>query len=232
MELRQRRASHRHCRFPPLSRTGPWPGSSCRSRTPGVISCATTAPTSNATRGKRKKADASAEPSPQDQAPEDASDSGRTVPRRPPAPVGGTDLPRLRSRPPHLSSPRKRDARDRLHYTARTHRRHPRPPPQDPSPVSALRAASGHPRLRSAPRAAVRPRGKADVSARDPRPASTRLWAPSSPTGGAQVGLPSRRAAPAAGSPRLPRRSSRAVARGPRKGSTYPFIPRSSCSQR
>jgi hypothetical protein len=39
--------------------------------------------------------------------------------------------------------------------------------------------------LRSASRAAVRPRGKADVSARDPRPASARPWAPSPPTGGA-----------------------------------------------
>jgi hypothetical protein len=45
-------------------------------------------------------------------------------------------------------------------------------------------------------RAAVRPRGKADVSARDPRHASTRPWAPSSPTGGAQVGLPSRQQPP------------------------------------
>jgi hypothetical protein len=45
MELRQRRASHRHCRFPPLSRTGPWPGSSSRSRTQDAIWCATTAPT-------------------------------------------------------------------------------------------------------------------------------------------------------------------------------------------
>ena len=43
------------------------------------------------------------------------SDTGRTVPRRPPAPVGGTDPPRLRSRRPYLSSLRKRDARDRLH---------------------------------------------------------------------------------------------------------------------
>ena len=47
------------------------------------------------------------------------------------------------------------------------------------------------------------------------RPASTRLWASSSPTGAAQVGLPSRRAAPAAGSTGLPRRSPRAVARAP-----------------
>jgi len=83
-------------------------------------------------------------------------DIGRTVPRRPSAPVGGADPPRLRSRPPHLSSLRKRDARDRLHHTARTHRPHPRPPPQArqaPSPASALVPACGHPRLRSAPRA-------------------------------------------------------------------------------
>ena len=33
VEWRQRRASHRHCRFPPLSRTGPWPAFWRRSRT-------------------------------------------------------------------------------------------------------------------------------------------------------------------------------------------------------
>jgi hypothetical protein len=83
------------------------------------------------------------------------SDTRRTVPRRPPAPLGGADPPRLRGRSPRLSSLRKRDARDRLHHTARPHRPHPRPPSQtreDPSPASALRAASGHPRLSSAPR--------------------------------------------------------------------------------
>ena len=37
MELRQRRAAHRRRRLRPLTRTGLWPGSRCRSRTRGAI---------------------------------------------------------------------------------------------------------------------------------------------------------------------------------------------------
>ena len=50
---------------------------------------------------------------------------------------------------------------------------HPRPPPQarqDPSPAFALVPASGHLRVRSAPRAAVGPRAKPAVSVRHPSP--------------------------------------------------------------
>jgi len=65
--------------------------------------------------------------------------------------VGPADPPCLRSRPSRVSPLRERNARD-------------------PSPASALCAASGHPRVRSAPRAAVRSRGKADVSAPHPSP--------------------------------------------------------------
>jgi hypothetical protein len=81
--------------------------------------------------------------------------TGRAVPRRPPAPLGGVDPPGVRSRPSRLSSLWPRNAGDRLHHTALTHRPHPRPPPparEDPSLASAPRTASGQPRLRSPPR--------------------------------------------------------------------------------
>jgi hypothetical protein len=64
----------------------------------------------------------------------------RAVPRRPPAPVGGTDPPRLRRRPPRLSSLRKRGARDRLHYTARS-RPSLWPPPLEIRPARRSQAA-------------------------------------------------------------------------------------------
>ena len=139
---------------------------------------------SNATRGKRKKAAASAEPSSPNQGARECRNTGRTVPRRPPAPVGRTHPPRLRSRPPHLSSLRKRDACDRLHYTTRTHRPHPQPPPQtrqDPSPASALVPAAGHPRLSCAPRP---PSGQEERQTCRPgnrSPAFTRPWPLTSP---------------------------------------------------
>jgi hypothetical protein len=100
------------------------------------------------------------------------SGAGRTVPRRPPASLGGDDPPSVRSRPPRVSSLRERNARDRLHHRARPHRSHPRSPPKarpdlsPASPTSAFAPASGHPRLRSPLRSTERWK-RGEVSARD-----------------------------------------------------------------
>jgi hypothetical protein len=52
---------------------------------------------SNASRGKRKKATARAEPSPSHQPPRDEAVPDGAVPRRPSASVGGADPPGVRS---------------------------------------------------------------------------------------------------------------------------------------
>ena len=169
---------------------------------------------SNATRGKRKKAAASAEPSSPDQAPEDAAIPDgpyRAALRRRWAElirrvyeVDPLICPRCGSEMRVIGFITQPALIDRILDHLRKAR-------QDPSPASALVAASGHPRLRSAPRAAVRPRGKADVSARDPCPslhealgahlthgrgASWPSQPPSSPRHEAQPGCPDVRRGP------------------------------------
>ena len=147
---------------------------------------------SNATRGKHKKAAASAEPSSPDQAPED-----------PAIPDG-----------PHRAALRRRGAE----LIRRVYEVDPLVRPRCGSEMRVIGFIT-QPALIDRILDHLRRRDKIPR----PPPLSTRLWAPSSPTGGAQVGLRSRRAAPTAGSPRLPRRPPRAVARAPRKGSSYPF---------
>lgn len=66
---------------------------------------------SNATRGKREKAAASAEPSSPDEAPEDAAIPDAPYRAALQAPVGRADPPRLRRRPPRVSPLRERNAR-------------------------------------------------------------------------------------------------------------------------
>ena len=134
--------------------------------------------------------------------------AGGGAPGGPQAPMGGVDPPGLRSRPPHPSSLRKRDARDRLHYPTRGHRPHPRSPPkarQGLSPASALRAASGHPRLRSAPCAQALTLALGVHFTEGPSESWPSRWPRS----------PRHRPSPAAPTPQ-------AVARRPRKGSSYP----------
>jgi len=96
------------------------------------------------------------------------SDTGRSLSRRPSASVGGADPPRVRGRPPPLSPLWQRNARDRLHHTACTHRPHPRPPPQarqDPSLPSARAATSRRPREKGR-RVSPRPVPSLDAASR------------------------------------------------------------------
>jgi hypothetical protein len=142
---------------------------------------------SSAARGKRKKAAAPAEPSAPDKPPEDAAlpDGPHSAAlRRRWAElirrvyeVDPLVCPRCGSEMRVIGFITQPALIDRILDHLRRRDKIPRPPP--------LSAKPWPPPLEIRPVRAVRPRGKADVSARDPRPASTRLWAPSSPTGGA-----------------------------------------------